>query len=54
MPLYDFRCADCQKEFAVAMPVAEYEHGSFACPDCHGRNVERVYQHVEVVTSKKS
>jgi putative FmdB family regulatory protein len=54
MPLYDFHCAKCQKDFTLALPVQDYDRKSFACPECKSKDVERVFENVGVVTSKKS
>jgi putative FmdB family regulatory protein len=54
MPVYEFRCHDCQKTFEVVQSVAEHEKGSARCPDCKGTNLERVMSQVYAVTSKKS
>jgi putative FmdB family regulatory protein len=54
MPLYEFRCTRCQKEFTVALTVREYEQKAYACPECQGKDVERVFEGVGVITSKKS
>jgi putative FmdB family regulatory protein len=33
MPLYEFRCPQCQKEVALTLTVKERESGA-KCPDC--------------------
>jgi putative FmdB family regulatory protein len=54
MPLYDFHCAKCQKDFTLALRVQDYDQKSFVCPECNSKEVERVFENVGVVTSKKS
>jgi putative FmdB family regulatory protein len=54
MPLYEFTCLNCHKDFSLALTVRSYEQRGFECPHCHSRQVERTITHVEVVTSRKS
>jgi putative FmdB family regulatory protein len=54
MPVYEFYCNDCQKEFTLALTVKEYEKEGFVCPFCKGKNVERQVSVSHVITSKKS
>lgn len=54
MPIYEYRCRDCQKTFEMVQTVAQHEADSARCPDCNGTNVDRVMSQVYAVTSKKS
>ncbi|MFP4158514.1 MAG: FmdB family zinc ribbon protein [Desulfobacterales bacterium] len=56
MPVYDFYCADCGKEFVMQMRVAEYEQNKDRqkCPECGSSNVKRQVSVFEAQTSKKS
>jgi putative FmdB family regulatory protein len=54
MPLYEFQCTKCGKEFTLALSLKDYEKKKAACPRCKGRTLERVYESVGVITSKKS
>jgi len=54
MPLYEFHCPHCQKDFTQALTVHDYEEKSYACPECKSKDVERVFANVGVITSKKS
>ena len=57
MPVYEYRCLDCKKEFEIIETFAEHdEHKSteVKCPGCGKTNVERAWSHVVAVTSKKS
>lgn len=40
MPLYEYRCADCRREFE---DISSYEDrdNKRACPSCSGNNIER-------------
>ena len=45
MPIYEFRCEDCSREFEeVMLPTlaASHDDPSPECPSCGGRNVKRI------------
>lgn len=54
MPVYEFSCQDCRKDFALVQTVVEHEHTTARCPICNGTNVVRKWTDVYAVTSKKS
>lgn len=54
MPVYEFYCNGCKKEFILPLTLKEYEKGEFTCPSCKGKNVEREVSVSHVITSKKS
>jgi putative FmdB family regulatory protein len=54
MPLYEYTCKDCGKEFSLALTLKEYERGQVECPHCKGKNVEQKPAAFFAVTSKKS
>jgi putative FmdB family regulatory protein len=54
MPVYEFRCNRCRKEFEVIESISEYDPKKVKCPKCGSSQVERVWSDVHVVTSKKS
>jgi putative FmdB family regulatory protein len=54
MPLYDFHCNDCGKDFELPLSVKDYERKDFACPGCRSKNLERMVAGVGVITAKKS
>ena len=54
MPLYEFTCKDCQKDFSRVLTLREYEAGQFQCPACKSKNVEQKPASFFAVTSKKS
>lgn len=42
MPLYSFRCEDCDTNFEVRASIKEKENGlKPECPQCHGQNVRQ-------------
>lgn len=54
MPVYDFLCTKCGKEFTLVLSVQGYEQRNVACPHCKSKEVERTLTAVQVITSKKS
>jgi putative FmdB family regulatory protein len=54
VPVYEFKCQKCGKEFTVVLSVKQYEQKEFACPDCKAGEVERLITSAQVITSKKS
>jgi putative FmdB family regulatory protein len=54
MPTYEFVCEKCNKTFALAMTVAEYEKKKTKCPKCGGKKVKQIVSSFQTVTSKKS
>lgn len=53
MPVYEFTCETCHKNFEVVRPMSEASK-SVACPHCGGTKVQRAWSRVFAVTSKKS
>ncbi|HJS57099.1 MAG TPA: FmdB family zinc ribbon protein [Vicinamibacteria bacterium] len=54
MPVYEFTCLSCGKEFYLVLSLRSYERKEYACPDCGSRQLERNTSSCEVVTSRKS
>jgi putative FmdB family regulatory protein len=54
MPVYDYICHDCQKEFELVLTLGEHNKGDIRCPKCNSKNVEQDAVAFFVVTSKKS
>jgi putative FmdB family regulatory protein len=48
MPVYDFRCLDCHKRFAVTLSYAEYDRRETVCPACGSARIERVIRKVRL------
>jgi putative FmdB family regulatory protein len=40
MPMYDYRCDGCGREFELQRPVAQRDDAE--CPHCRGRKVRRL------------
>lgn len=54
MPVYEYRCRDCGKEFEIIALLGELEDLKPKCTGCGSRKVERRWSSVFAVTSKKS
>ena len=54
MPLYEYICLDCRKEFSETKTVSDYDPKAVKCPKCNSRKVERRWSTVNVETSRKS
>lgn len=54
MPLYDFKCKECQETFSLAISIKSYEEKNYSCPRCGSRNLEQQVSPFYAITSKKS
>lgn len=55
MPVYEYFCESCQKEFEVALTLKEHDHEEqLQCPKCGGHKVHQMAAAFTAVTSKKS
>lgn len=54
MPIYEYRCEKCAKNFSVIMHIAEHDKGEMTCPECKGTSVVQQYTAFYAKTSKKS
>ena len=54
MPVYEFRCNACRKQFQIVESIKDYDPKKVKCTKCGSSRVERVWSGVHVVTSKKS
>lgn len=41
MPIFEFVCGGCGRQFEEIMSFAQLEAGEAACPDCGSKRVER-------------
>lgn len=54
MPIYEYFCKECKKNFTVTLTLAEYDKGHVSCPKCKSKKVEQKAAAFFAVTSKKS
>jgi putative FmdB family regulatory protein len=57
MPIYEFLCQQCEKNFTLALSIAEAERKrkeGVQCSECGGTNVVPLISHFQTKTSKKS
>lgn len=49
MPLYDFHCRSCDREFEALVRGADEPE----CPDCHGHDLERLLSTFALSTEER-
>ncbi len=54
MPVYEFLCQGCNKEFSLVMSLREHEKKKPACPHCGSKKVRQQISAFQAITSKKS
>lgn len=54
MPIYQYRCLDCQKRFELYMSYEEYGTRSVECKHCGSQNIQRRIGRVRVAKSEES
>lgn len=52
MPVYEYRCADCQQRVGIFQTYAEYGKKKVTCPNCGGKNLSRLIARVRVAKSE--
>ena len=53
MPVYDYLCQDCHKEFELVLTLTEHEE-DVKCPHCGSKHVEQESTAFFAITGKKS
>lgn len=53
MPIYEYRCLDCGREFSRLI-LSTSDSESLECPKCGGRNLERLMSRFRAVRSQES
>ncbi|MBI5961134.1 MAG: zinc ribbon domain-containing protein [Chloroflexi bacterium] len=48
MPVYDYRCCECEEVFEVRRSMSESDKAA-VCPTCHGEKTVRIYSAPNVV-----
>lgn len=55
MPMYDYVCNSCKKEFTVFLSLKEYSSSpQVTCPECKSTIVERKIAEFYAITASKS
>ena len=54
MPVYEYRCEKCERDFSVEMSISEYSREKVTCPNCNSPDVKRQISVFQTITSKKS
>ena len=54
MPVYEFICQKCDKDFTLVLSLSEYEKKDFTCPKCKSKEVKRQLSSFQTITTKKS
>jgi putative FmdB family regulatory protein len=52
MPLIEFRCRECDRQFMLAVRLEDYDRTPHRCPRCGSGDLERVERDAELVASK--
>ena len=54
MPLYEYHCEKCSKDFSARLSFEDYDRKKVTCPHCKSRRVRQLMHAVNVKTSKTS
>ena len=52
MPLYDYRCLNCQQKVSVRLSYAEYGKAKPKCPECGSDKLKRAISRVRIAKSE--
>lgn len=52
MPIYEYRCSDCQQKVAVRLSYAEYDTAKPTCPHCGSSDLKRLISRVRIAKSE--
>lgn len=53
MPIYEYRCTNCQHKFDALVPMST-DNSEIECPVCHERKSEKVISAFGTTGSRKS
>lgn len=53
MPIYEFLCRQCRKEFS-RLVLSQADRDALTCPQCGGRDLERLLSRFRAVRSQES
>jgi putative FmdB family regulatory protein len=54
MPVYEYVCEACQKEFEKFLTLSEHDREKIVCPVCGSDKVHQMAADFTAITSKKS
>jgi len=54
MPVYEYLCKDCHKQFELVLTFTEHDQETVSCPKCGSKNIEQEPASFFAVTEKKS
>ena len=55
MPLYEYKCRNCEKLFIIAISLSEMERGATVqCPGCDSKDVRRQFSSFVAKTASKT
>ena len=54
MPVYEYLCEECGKEFEVVMRISEHDEADVRCEKCGSAKVRQRFSSFFAKTSKKS
>jgi len=49
VPIYNFLCKDCKKEFDIAVSCYDLIPKDLFCPDCKGKNIRKKFSRVGLI-----
>ena len=52
MPVYEYRCGNCQQRVGIFQTYAEYGKKKVACPNCGSKNLSRLISRVRIAKSE--
>ncbi len=54
MPLYDYECLTCHKNFTLVLMIKEHEAGKLACPACGSPEIKQLIRPFFAKTDSKT
>jgi putative FmdB family regulatory protein len=54
MPIYEYRCPDCQRRVSVFLSYNDYGKVQPVCPQCGGKNLHRLISRTRFARSEES
>ncbi len=54
MPVYEYFCEGCQRQFEAILTIREHDEETIFCPNCGSDKIHQVAAAFTAVTSKKS